>query len=615
MWGAVTKAAGVTPDSATAVKAAKDVLSGMEKQGQPQTAVHAMLQQTVEANRQASEQVADGIVKKGYADAAKLSQTDADAASRHMDAVHARAAQIRSDASKLADTMDKASGGKLATASRVLAMAKPELDKIGPQQELSDIGNSLRQGAETQEGTLLAARKEAYQATQAERDATVQSKESAGQSVDQLPGMAALKKDLQQKLGTTKGFEQTIDPGVRGVYQRVLSILDRPSTPTGLLDSQGNAVTSPVKTSFEALDQVRRKLGDVVSNRDVEGYSAIGHAAAKKMYGQIAKIQEDFAGPAQKTLQQGYADSTKGLEEFGSKTGKGLTSMDKLGIEHTTDPKDLPGKIFSSQDRVRAARSLLKNDSLLDGQAQSYVARSLQGKSPQQVQDWIKSNGDWIREIPGLQGRASAYADKLGQIQRTADKLTVRGKAAGKAAVDIREQGLSGAEAERQAGTAFAQKAAEGSQAAQQRVVEGAAKQAEAAKAERFAPAKGLQSILQGGEGPESVRNLLLNGKPEQTRLAAAHLATQPGGRDMLDKSIRQILSGMTEGTLKSSWHDRVMPMLKSGKMLDPEAMKTLEKDVNRVMAAYAGKDRTAMVRRYVGAAMGMVPSLAGGVM
>lgn len=601
LWGAVSKFSGVTTDSSAAVKAAKGVLSGLEEQGQPQTAVHAMLQQTVEANRLASEKVADGIVKKGFEDAARMAQTDADAAARHMDAAHARAEQIRSDAVKLGDTLDKASGGKLATANRVLAMAKPELDKVGPQAELSDIGNALRKGAEAQESGLMAARKAEYQQTEARRDAAVQAKESAGESVDSMPAMQSLKKQLTTKLGIdAKGFAQTTEPGVRAGYQRVLDAINPPEG---------------IKTSFEALDHVRRRLGDVVAGRDVEGYQAIGQANARKMYAQIAKIQEDFAGKDQKVLQQGYADATKGLEEFGSKTGKRLTSLDKLGIEHTTDPKDLPARIFSSQDRVRAARSLMKNGALLDGQAQSYVARSLQGKSQQQVQDWMRANGDWMREIPGLQQRTAAYANKLAQIQRTADKLTVRGKAAGKAAVDARAQGVAGAESERQAGVDFARKAAEGSQEAQQRVVEGAAKGAEEAKASSFAPAKGLDTILKSGEAPEAVRALLLNGKPEQTRLAAAGLANQPGGREMLDKSVRQILGGMTEGNLKNQWYDRIRPMLKSGKMLTPEAMATLEKDVARVMSAYGGKDRTAMVRRYVASALGAVPSMAGGLM
>ena len=590
-WDFAQKALGGSADIPKAVEAARENLARMAEAGQPQTAMHAMLQKGVEADRQAADRAADAVMSEAHQRAASIAQSDAGAATRLVDEARTRAEAIRADAAKRANALNKAADNKLATANRVLAQAAPELAKVGQVSELSDIGNTLRQAATAKQGAEIQARNEAYKATVAERDAAVAVKESAGQDVGSTAAMAALKKDLKNRLVGEGGFAKTTDAGIRRVYQQVYDAV--------------NPVNQ--KLSFEALDQVRRRLGDVIAgNQTAEGYEAIGKQAAQKMYAQISKAQEEFAGPAQKTLQSEYAEASGELTKFASKAGKKLTAVDRLDPERFAgDPKALPKAFFNSQQSVRDAKELTGNPQLVDRLASDYTARSMQGMSAKQASAWVRDNQDWMREIPGLSQRSAAYANKLEQIERVNEKLGQRAALKAKEAEATVSGAVGVAEKERVAGLQRATKAAEGSAAAQQRVLEEGGKAAQAAREERFAPAKGLESILKGGEAPEAIRNLLLHGKPEQTRLAAAHLASQSGGQAVLEQSVRQTMRNMTEGNLRQQWTERIRPMLTDGKMLPPERLKALTDDVERLLSSYKGKDKLSLVQRHIAAAIG----------
>jgi len=596
-WDFAQKAIGGAEDIPKAVTAARENLAKMAEAGQPQTAMHAMLQKGVEADRQAADKAADAVLADAHTRAAAIAKSDAGAATRIVDDARAHADAIRADAAKRASVLDKASDGKLATANRVLAQAAPELAKVGQVSELSDIGNTLRQAATAKQGAEIQARNEAYQATVAERDAAVKAKEDAGQDIGQTAEMAGLKKELTGKLVGEGGFAKTTDAGVRRVYQQVYDAVN----------------PQKQKLSFEAVDQVRRRLGDVIAgNPTPEGYEAIGVNAAKKMYAQISKAQEEFVGKnaagenVQSKLQSEYAKDTGELAKFESKSGQKATAVQRLNQEqYNADPKTLPRYFFNSQQSIRDAKELTGNPQLVERQAADYTARSLQGHSAADAKKWVRNNQDWMREVPGLTARANAYVNKLDQIERLNSKLATRAKEKAKEALTIREKGAEAAEKFRQSGIERAANAAEKSAETQQRLADEGSKAAAAAREEKFAPAKGLETILKSGESPEAVRSLLLNGKPEQTRLAARYLAGQPGGKEVLEQSVRQSIRNMSEGTLRQQWTERIRPMLAEGKMIPPDRLAALDSDVNRLLTAYKGKDKLSLVQRHIAAAIG----------
>jgi hypothetical protein len=59
---------------------------------------------------------------------------------------------------------------------------------------------------------------------------------------------------------------------------------------------QDNLFTERVPSSFDALDHVRRRLGDVFSGKEVEGFKGLQKNQAIDLYKKIRDIQVEYAG-------------------------------------------------------------------------------------------------------------------------------------------------------------------------------------------------------------------------------------------------------------------------------------------------------------------------------
>lgn len=617
LYNAVTKAIGMESAPGAVIKATK-ALRGLSEAGVPQNALHQALQTGADADIKAAQQAGDKILADARTRAAEVGAEDAKAAQKIMSDGEKRAQQMVTDARQRAAQLNKLSQGRMATAGKVLAQAESALRVVGQPQQLSDIGKELQVAVGTSHQIALNARQEAYQTLKAQRDAVVQAKEAAGETLDKTPGMKELKnyidsKTLRSAAGreAAKGMAPVTDQATLRTYENIREAINNRRVQVGV-DELGNPKFQTFKTSFEALDQIRRKLGDVVANRDVEGYSAIGKSLATKLYDKISKVQRDFVGEVdgknlQQELQDTYSGASKDLRKFGAgKAAAKVTAIDRVDPERfAADPQGVPKQFFSSQQSVQDLKELTGDSGLVERTARSYVAQNLRGMSSEQVLKYGQSNADWMREVPGLQKSVSDYAARLAKIENTAAKVGKSAEQFGKSGAAGVEEAAKVAGRERAESIARAGQVAEGSMKAQQRLTEEGGKAAQGAVEQAAAPAKKLQSLLQGGERPEAVRDLLLNGKPEQTRLAARIASQTPQGRQQLEDSVRQITARMGEKELTRTWNDRLKPMLEDGKMLPPERMKALNADVQRVLKAYKGRESLSLIQRHIIAAIG----------
>jgi hypothetical protein len=620
LWTAVQKFAGnADAGIPAAVKVAEKSLRELSETGHPQNAMHEALAHGVEADRKAAADAGHAHIVEETKRAATIAETDAPASRRVITEAHARVDEWTAAAAKRARVLNEATKGKLATASRVSAMADKELKgTVGLPQHESDIGNALRKKVTAGQKSEIEAKNAQYAATVAQRDAVVAAKEQAGIHVDAMPEMKALKDEISRKLLLTKkgqeaaqGKAEVTEQGVMSAYQKVYEAVGNRRVQTGVNEA-GNPTYQMFKTTFEALDHVRRKLGDAAFGKEAEGYGALGQGIAKSLYSRISKIQEEFAGPAQKELQSGYHEALGGLQKYSTAAGKKLTAVDRLDPQaFAKDAKTIPGAFFHSQQGVRDLVELTGGDkAFVAKHAQDYAAKQLEGQSAKQVAKWAKDNADWVREIPGLQQKVAAYGKKLAQIERLGGKgeqpgkLALRAAATAKEAKDVVTKASTLAEKHLLAAREEAGKIAAGSADAKASVLEAAKTRGAEITKEQFAPSAKLGAILTGKEAPGAIRNLLLHGAPEQTRLAARHLAGTPDGQEMLNGSVRQVLAGMREKELTTTWHEQVRPMLKEGQMLPPKVFAKLEADVQGVLRAYKGKDRVPMVAKLVRSAL-----------
>jgi len=605
-------------ESQKAVQAAKTVLRGSEESGVPQHLLHSALQQSAEKDLQAAQQAGD----KTYSDAVKkagdIAQQDSAAADKIIQDGKVQAQQIRAQAAQRAQKLNDISGGRTATATAILKQSDPALNRIGQPQELSDIGTNMRDAIAAKHQEALNARQSAYQNAVQERDQIVQAKEASGQTLDQIPEMKSLKDYINSKtLGSAAarksagGLAPVTEPGILRAYDTVKDAINNRRVLTGM-DENGQPSYQTFKTSFEALDQVRRKLGEVVAGKEAEGYNAITKGVATQLYDRISKVQEAFVGNSadgrniQRELQQTYHEASQGVKKFGVGAGGKATAVDRIDPERfAQDPQGIPKNFFSSRQSIQDLKELVQNPQLVKDSAHNYTARSLQGMNSAQVSSWLQKNSDWIREVPGLRQSVEGYQQQLSKIERVADKAGRSAEAMQKQAVAARVGGEAASQQELQDTRSLARKSAEGSVQTQQRVLDQGQKDAEAIRKQLAAAPEGLQRILTGGEGPEAIRNLLMNGKPEQTRLAARYLSQSPQGKQALEQSVRQLTATMSEKQLQQQWSERILPMLRDGKMISPQRLEALKSDVESVLKAYNGKTRLTLVQRHIIGALG----------
>lgn len=595
-WGMLQKVVGAEQDATKAVETARENLSALSEAGQPQHALHAALSKGVQADLKAADQAADSVMAEAHKKAADVAAQNPATATRIVDEAKARAQAIRSDASKRATALDKASDGKVMTAQNVLAKAAPELAKVGQVRELSDIGTDLRQAVTVKSGAEIEARNTAYKQLQAERDNIVQQKQAAGQTINQTPAYKKLQEDLKTRLGKHNGLAQTVDPGVRNAYEQVYSAINNP-------------------TDFHAVDDLRRRLGDVARGADsAEGYAAIGKQNAQRMYGQLKEAQEQFVGDSggrnvQREMQSGYADASRDIAKFAGKSGKKVTAMDRMDPEaFASDPKNLPGHFFNSQQGVKDLRELTGNDQMVDRMANDYASRQLQGMSATQARNWARNNSDWTREVPGLTERIGQYGNKLEQIERVSSALTKRAGSLSTEAEATRKEASQSAAREVTEGVGRAARVSESSVGDQERILSEGRKAAETTRSEASKSAKALDSTLQSAQQPKAIAKILQNGGPESTE-AARRVAQQPGGAKIVEDSARQVMRNMGEAPLRDTWTNQIGPMMKGALPADRYAM--LNADVQRVLKAYKGKEARSMVERYVVAALASTGGMA----
>jgi len=404
----------------------------------------------------------------------------------------------------------------------ILQGAKDALRNLGDAtRELSDVGRTLRDRIVARFDEQSLARSEAYQQQKAIRDAEVQKKESSGVLVNSLPEFKAMIDDLRSKLLIGKEARQQVtapvtEKGLLNAYNNIYEAVSGRRVLAGV-NEQGNPVYKTYPTSFEALDAVRRKLGDIAFGKEVAGYEGLTREVAQKYYAKLSEIQSKYAGPAQDTLQKDYEIASRLLEKFQAKGGAKATAMDRIdATKFKTDEKSLPNVFFNSKQSVADTIELVGDAALVEREAADYVAKNLAGKNAASARSWItsKQNSDWLSALPNVRKSAENYVANLERAEA---------RAAGASKVEKRlgaQEKLAGREAEKapELGTREAAKVT---------------KQAEAEAAK----------ILGTAEPAARVSEIIMSGDRTLWDRIAPAIAAAPRGREILGESVRQVLA------------------------------------------------------------------------
>lgn len=488
-------------------------------------------------------------------DAVSRSTSVAEAEARAARAAGERVSrEERGTAQRLAGTAAELEEGK----KTVLDRAKGALQQVGDStRELSEMGRTLRDRILSRFETQSLERSEAYKQQKALRDQAVAAKESQGIYVESMPEYKQLITDLRNKLliGATARKQTTApvtEPGVLRSYQNIYDAVTARRVQVGV-NEMGNPVYKTFPTSFDALDDVRRRLGDAAFGKAAEGYEALGQKIAQEYYAKISNLQSKFAGEAHDVLQKDYELASRLLEKFRTKAGAKATAMDRIDpTQFKADAKGLPAALFNSQQSIADAIALTGDRALVAKEASDYVAKTIANMDAKAAKNWLtsKQNADWLSALPEVRQAATAYVANLeraegmaGGMAKVTGRLGAREKEAGKEA----ERALAAGEKRAGEITAGAQKEA--------------------------------QTILGTEEPAARVASIITSGDRTLWDRVAPALAAAPKGKETLEAAIRQVMADRaTQGIFSAQrfWQTSLSDSLARTGLMDARKIKQI---------------------------------------
>ena len=471
--------------------------------------------------------------KKLYDVIAKDVQTMTGSAAQEAQALERSGTREGLEAQRRAKGFAGLSGEVSETKATILQRAKDSLRNLGDAtRELSDVGRTLRDRIVARFDEQSLARSKAYLDQKKIRDDAVQAKEGSGVLVNSLPEFKSMITELRSTLladpRTGKIFDEAkgvatapvTEQGLLRAYENIYQAVEGRRVLAGI-DNQGNKAYKTYPTSFEALDAVRRKLGDVAFGKEVAGYEGLTRKVAEDYYIKLSNIQSKYAGEAQDVLQRDYEIASRLIDKFKTKAGAKATAMDRIdATKFASDDKALPGTFFNSRQSVADAIELVGDAALVERQAADFVAKNLNGMNASAARTWItsKQNSDFLSALPNVRRSAEAYITNLERAEA---------RAAGATKVEKR----LGAE-QTQAATE-AQNAPElGAQ--------------EAGKVTKEAQ-KEAKRILGVAEPADRISKIILSGDSTLWDRIAPAIAAAPNGRQILGESVRQVLADRAE--------------------------------------------------------------------
>jgi hypothetical protein len=449
---------------------------------------------------------------------------------------------------------------------------------IAEPQEATDIGQALRDKITQVQGTRVQARSAK---AQADKDAVIQevdAKQSAGIGVADEPKFQEAVAELQRRLGVGKArkedpFAEMTEPRTRRTYQEIYNVL-RPR------QSEVNGVVQTPKVSFESLDALRRRLGEIYRSPPAEGADALDAKIAGDFYKKLSEILGDYS-PQQRQFISNYEALSRELDVFKTAAGRRATAIDRYDPEtFVTDPAKLPSNYFSTRTAVQDLIELTGGDKeFVKQQAASFVSRQLENvRTPQAAAEFEARNRDWLREFPDLQSAVKSYIDRLGFAETRTRRLADVGKA-------LRtEIGQLPTQARRESGELLkeAERRARALETGPARISGEASKAATQARASAQSQAR----ILERSPKQDQVTyfdSLVSSGDTKALEAAAPIIKRSPSLLDSFVNGVGVTLSRMDPMDVVDNYRRLVRPALERGGLATSQQLRQIDRQMQLI--------------------------------
>jgi cell division septum initiation protein DivIVA len=473
-----------------------------------------------------------------------------------------------------------------------IGKAQSEIKTIGQDKPLTDVFTPVQETTLARQKAIIDERDVLDKALRQQQAAIVAENEAKGiklSDMDSYKQIEALTRPFDPVTSPT--VRKVTDPGVLAFYKRIRdSVIDQRYELTKEQAEAASRLGFPVqqdgerfyrvfRSSFEAADDARRFAGTVFKNPP-EGYEAVRGQVQQNVYGLLKKLQEDYVGQVERrALQDNWAQATKRLEQFETKTGRALTEIEQGTADVLKSPAELANVFFANRTGVDKLINLTGNERLVRQTAGDFVAGQLKGMNAQQASSWLNQakNRDFLSHpsLSDLQAKAQAYIANLTRAEAF-------GGARGKVATALRTeaQGLPDiltkqapkimSEAEKQAAKVeqkriqdaakalkLEKKTASEIKAAGEKEAGAVTKQAgtEAAAIRQAAEDK-AKVILAGTTDARRVRDIVLGKNRDEFAEVSRIVLAEPNGKEQFAKAVGQIIADKAEGSLSGAIKD-----------------------------------------------------------
>jgi vacuolar-type H+-ATPase subunit H len=532
-------------------------------------------QDSITTNLSTAQEKANAILADGKRRAEAVLGTSKENAQKIINDADAKAKAVIDQS--VADAQKKLGIAQRAKAAGEKATVAPQqtLSAIGdPNVPLSTAGGNLQQRVSQVVSEEQAALNQAYNTAKTGVTTLVQGKEKQGIGVSTTKAFTELQSFLNRKLG--KGaegkalkFAEVSEPTLKNSYQTISDAINEQKIFEGINEA-GQPIYRKLPSSFEALDHVRRRLGEVFSGKEVEGFKGLQKQQAMDLYKKIREIQVEYAGGKDgpfDNLLKTYAEGKDVLDALRIPAGKKIIKKDLINPEYFTyDPSGLPGEFFKTRKKVEDLVKLTGDAAFVEKQASDYVARTLKDQNAKGAEKYFYDNKEWLDLFPALKGRVEGHVNALRRAESVGPKTAELAKG-----LKTEIKGLPGV-AEKEAGRikSEAQKAAEAEIKAGKKGAAETVKLAEKEAKEITGNAK-LKSLGLTGDPVKEMENLITKGETTKLQQIAPIINSDPAIRKSFEDAVDITLSRSDPRTISDSWQRTIKPALENTGLISPE--------------------------------------------
>lgn len=412
----------------------------------------------------------------------------------------------------------------------------------------------------------------------------VKAKEAQGISIYSTQAYKTLedffdKQLIKGKYRKSTQFAPVTEPGLRGVYEKIEKAIKEQKIFDGI-DTQGNPVFRDVPTSFEAIDHVRRKVGEVFNGKQVEGYDGLLHEQARDLYAALRRIQTEYTDGEYAKVLENYAEGKGAVNQYGIPVGKKITKTDTLNPEYLTyDPSGLPGEFFSTRKKTQDLLNLVKDPALVESEASNYVARQLKDKDAKAVEKYAYDNKEWLDLFPSLQAKIKAHSDALtraGSVVPKTQSLSESLRTEVKALPGVSQKEAAKARVE-------AAKAAKESEDNARKEAKDIIKEGEAKSKQLSASAAKAKSLLGTGDPVKEIEKLITGGQTQRLEQIAPLIKEDPESMRQFNEALRITLSRENPAGIYDKWERTIKPALLNTGSIERSEAESISKRIGMV--------------------------------